>query len=131
MMVDQSYAVSSLEYDNRPHLTLREKLGFFFGTSVPVCGAWYVASWIGAEVGTSFPPGLGLDFAVPIAFLAIIAPMLRTAAHMAAALVSVVVALVFAFLPYNLGLLIAAIAAMVTGAQVEQWLARHRREAAE
>ena len=46
--------------------------------------------------------------------------MLRTPAHVAAALVSVIAALVFAFLPYNLGLLVAGILGMVTGAEVER-----------
>jgi len=65
-----------------------------------------------------------LDFAVPICFLAIIAPMMRTLAHMLAAVTSIVLALLLAGLPYNLGLLGAALVAMMVGAQVELWLAR-------
>jgi predicted branched-subunit amino acid permease len=60
-----------------------------------------------------------LDFAVPITFIALTAPMLRTAAHRAAALVSVVMALGFAWLPFNLGLMVAGLAGMITGAQIE------------
>ena len=57
---------------------------------------------------------------MPITFIALIAPALRTRAHVAAALVSIVVALSLAFLPYNLGLLVAGIAGMMTGAEVER-----------
>ncbi|MCK4712437.1 MAG: branched-chain amino acid ABC transporter permease, partial [Marinosulfonomonas sp.] len=74
--------------------------------------------------GKRIPPEYALDFAVPITFLALIGPMLKTAAHVAAALTSVTLALVFAFLPYNLGLMLAAIAAMMVGAQVELITAR-------
>jgi hypothetical protein len=46
--------------------------------------------------------------------------MLRTRAHIIAALVAVVVALCAAWLPYNLGLLVAGLAAMMAGAEVER-----------
>ncbi|MFC2966603.1 AzlC family ABC transporter permease [Acidimangrovimonas pyrenivorans] len=129
-LVDQTYAASIMEFERRPEMTLAQKTAYFFGVMSPVCLPWYGATWVGAALGTKIPPEFALDFAVPITFLAIITPMLRTAAHVAAAVVSIVVALAFAFLPYNLGLLIASVAAMVTGAQVEQWVARRaaRRE---
>ena len=40
-------------------------------------------------------------------------------AHVAAAVVSVVCALLFAFLPWNLGLIVAGVAGMMTGAFIE------------
>ena len=40
-------------------------------------------------------------------------------AHVAAGFVSVAMALIFAFLPYNLGLLVAGLLGMMAGAQVE------------
>ncbi|MCE6950489.1 AzlC family ABC transporter permease [Cereibacter sphaeroides] len=125
-LVDQTYAASMIEYDRNPEMSLGEKIAFFFGTVLPVCPLWYVSTYVGAKVGTAIPPEFALDFAVPITFLAMIAPLLRTAAHVAAAGVSVALALALAFVPYNGGLLIAAVAAMVTGAQVEAWTERRR-----
>ena len=120
-LVDQTYAATSVEYERRPDQTLAEKIGFFFGAVAPVCPLWYVATYAGARLGTAIPPEFALDFAVPITFLAIIAPMLRTAAHIAAAGMSIALALLLAFLPYNAGLLVASLGAMLTGAQVELW----------
>ena len=71
-------------------------------------------------LGGTIPPEYGLDFAVPIAFLAILAPMLKTLAHLAAALTSLVVALALAAMPYNTELLVAAVLAMMAGAEVER-----------
>jgi predicted branched-subunit amino acid permease len=119
-IVDQSYGCSVLKYEQNPHWTIGQKLAYFWGTVAPVCPFWYVFTVVGAMLGNSIPEGLALDFALPITFLAIIMPMLRTPAHVAAALVSVIAALVFAFLPYNLGLLVAGILGMVTGAEVER-----------
>jgi len=61
--------------------------------------------------------------------LAIIAPMMRTLAHMIAAVTSIILALIFAGLPYNLGLLIAAVVAMMIGAQIELIMARRAGQA--
>jgi predicted branched-subunit amino acid permease len=123
-LVDQTYAISALTYERRPAMTLSERIGYFFGTVTPVCPFWYVATWVGAEIGGAIPPGYAIDFAVPITFLALIAPLLRTPAHVTAATVSVLVTLLLGWLPYGIGLLVAAPVAMVAGAQVEQRLAR-------
>ncbi|PWE32455.1 branched-chain amino acid transporter AzlC [Maritimibacter sp. 55A14] len=125
-MVDQSYAVSIVEYERRPEMSLRERMAYYFGAISPVCFPWYVATWAGAVLGARIPPEFALDFAVPITFLAITAPMMRTLAHVSAAAVSVGVSLALAFLPYNLWLMIAAVLAMMVGARVELLTARRR-----
>jgi predicted branched-subunit amino acid permease len=97
------------------------KLAYFLGVATPVCPPWYLFTWAGAVFGAQIPPGMALDFAVPIAFLAIIAPALKTVAHLAAAAVSVTLALALAWLPSGVGLIVAALAAMHVGARVEAW----------
>ena len=119
-IVDQSYGLSVLKFEQNPGWTLGQRLAYFWGTVAPVCPFWYVFTMVGALIGTSIPESFALDFALPICFLAIITPMLRTRAHLAAALVSIVLALIFAGLPYNMGLLVAGIAGMMTGAEVER-----------
>lgn len=76
---------------------------------------------VGALAGARIPGWLALDFAVPVTFIALFAPALRSLPHLAAAAVSVALALSFAWLPYSLGLMVAAICAMGTGALVETW----------
>ncbi|MEM7598019.1 MAG: AzlC family ABC transporter permease [Pseudomonadota bacterium] len=119
-IVDQSYGLSVLKFEQNPGWTLGQRLAYFWGTVAPVCPFWYVFTMVGALIGTSIPESFALDFALPICFLAIITPMLRTRAHLAAALVSIVLALIFAGLPYNMGLLVAGLAGMMTGAEVER-----------
>ncbi|MEC7669235.1 MAG: AzlC family ABC transporter permease [Pseudomonadota bacterium] len=118
-LVDQVYASAILEYEERPQLTLAEKFAFFMGVVTPICLPWYVATVAGTIVGNAIPPELGLDFAVPITFLAMIGPMLRTRAHVWAAIAAVAGALAFVWLPFNLGLMVGAIAGMITGAYAE------------
>ena len=118
-LVDQSYACSIARFEENPDWPLRTRIAYFFGAVTPVCPFWYVLTVVGALVGTAIPDWLALDFAVPICFLAIIAPMLRTLAHVAAAAASIVAALALAGLPAGVGLLLAALVAMGVGAAVE------------
>lgn len=118
-LVDQSYVTSAAEYDRNPNLTLPEKIAYFFGTIAPIAPLWYLSTYLGARIGRSIPPEYALDFAVPITFLAIIAPMIRTWPHIAATAVSILGALSLTKLPYGTGLLVAAVLAMATGATFE------------
>ncbi|MEM8788508.1 MAG: AzlC family ABC transporter permease [Pseudomonadota bacterium] len=130
LLVDQSYGVAIKRFEEAPPLTTGQKMAYFFGAISFVGPLWYVGTYVGAVAGTAIPDRFALDFAVPITFIALFAPMLKSLAHVAAALVSVTLALALAWVPYNLGLILAAAAAMVTGALVEIWLEQRRRKVA-
>jgi predicted branched-subunit amino acid permease len=112
MLTDQSYACAMADAERRA-LPWPERLA-------PVVVIWYVSTWSGAVLGTAIPDAWALDFAVPIMFLAVVAPTLRTLAHVAAAGTAVALSLLLAGLPWNLGLILAAAAAMAVGAEVER-----------
>ena len=122
IILDQSYACASVEYEKRPEMGISERVAYFFGTASTVVPAWYICTYFGAAIGQQIPQSWALDFALPITFLALMAPMLRTTAHLVAAFVSVTVSLALAGLPYSMGLLIAGILAMMAGAQAEVML---------
>ena len=124
LTVDQSYVVGVSKFEREPDMTVPERVAYFLGAITPIVPLWYGFTLIGALVGARVPESWALDFAIPIAFLAMIAPMFRTAAHVVAALVAVVVALLAAGIPYSLGLIVAGIAGMMAGAQTELWIER-------
>lgn len=117
---DQSFAVGQMEFERRPEMPLSDKLAYFFGVAVPLFVIWYSFTLIGAIFGAQVPPSFALDFAVPITFLALVAPALKSLAHVAAAGTSIVLALALVWMPSGLGLIIAALAAMAVGAEVER-----------
>ena len=121
-LVDQSYAISVVEFEKAPTRPLPEKLVYFFGAVSPIAPLWYGFTYVGAVAGKAIPPEYALDFAVPITFISLVAPALRSLPHIAAAFVSVAMALLLAWLPYNSGLMIAAVLAMMTGAAIEKRL---------
>jgi len=116
---DQSYIVSAAQYEKTPEWSAHKKVMFFFGVATPIAPTWVVSTAVGAILGAQIPAEYALDFIVPIMFLAMVAPMLKSLAHVAAALVSAVLGLALIGLPSGMGLIIAALAAMLTGAVVE------------
>ena len=124
LMVDQAYAVAGREYELSPSMRPTEKVAYYFGAMLLICPLWYVSTFTGAVVGQAIPPEWSLDFAAPICFIALIAPMLRSLPHIVAAFTSVVFAILFAPLPSGVGLLFAAFIAMIAGAETERRLAR-------
>ncbi|SOB93412.1 4-azaleucine resistance transporter AzlC [Rhodobacter sp. JA431] len=125
-MVDQAFALADADYNRAPKQSLAAKLAYYTGACTPIVPLWYSSTLVGALLGKAIPPAFALDFAVPVTFLAMIAPMLRSIPHLVAAAVSVIMALVLAFLPAGTGLIIAALLAMVAGAQTELWLTKRR-----
>ena len=119
LMVDQVFALTATKYEAEPELTVHQRYLYYFGIMALIAPVWYAATLLGAVLGQAIPPEYALDFALPITFLALVAPALKTLAHVAAAVTSVIVALALASLPFNIGLLVAASAAMIVGAQVE------------
>ena len=128
-LVDQSYALSVAKFERRKDWGIREKVAYFFGVVSPICPMWYVLTAVGALIGNAIPPEYALDFAMPITFIAMIAPMLRSLPHLAAAGVSVTASLMLAGLPLNLGLMVSAVFGMLAGGQAELWLERRTQEA--
>ena len=118
-LVDQSFALGITEYDEKPDQPVENKIAYFFGIMLAMAPSWYVATYMGAAFGSTIPDAFSLDFAVPICFIALIAPTLRTIPHIIAAVVSIVAALSLAWVPYSLGLIIAACLAMMAGAYAE------------
>ncbi|MEM9582946.1 MAG: AzlC family ABC transporter permease [Pseudomonadota bacterium] len=119
-LVDQSYAMANVEFEQNTQLTLAQKTAYFAGVSTPICPLWFAFTYLGAVIGDVIPADVPLDFILPIAFLAMVAPALRTVAHIAAAATSILLALALVWVPLNLGLLIAGVVAMMVGAEVER-----------
>ncbi len=126
LTVDQSYVVAVSKFEKEPDMSVPQRVAYFLGAVTPVVPVWYGFTVVGALLGTQVPDSWALDFAIPITFLAMIAPMFRTLAHVVAAFVAVIVSLFAISLPYSLGIIVAGLCGMIAGAQVEAWVERKR-----
>ncbi len=128
LMVDQAFAVAVRTYEDRPEMMPGEKVAYYFGCMMLICPFWYGFTFVGAVVGQAIPPSYSLDFAVPVCFIALTAPLLRSGPHVLAAFVAGIASLLFAWVPWSLGLVIAALLGLVAGAQAELFLRRQKPE---
>lgn len=119
--LDQTFVVSLAKFEAEGDAwDVAARTGFFFGVAAVIVPPWMALTVVGTKIGQDLPAWLPLDFAVPITFLAMIAPALRTRAHVIAALSGALVAMLAAALPYNLGLLAGGLAGMAAGAEIER-----------
>ena len=118
---DQTYALAMLRFEANPDMPTPNRVGYFLGAFFLISTSWVLSTLFGAVFGGAvLPADLPLDFAMPIMFLAIVGPMLKTPAHLAAAVTSILVALALSGLPSGIGLIFAGLAAMAVGAECER-----------
>lgn len=124
LMVDHAYALSIVDYEARPDAPVRAKLAYYLGVCLASVPSWFVACFVGALVGTQMPAELGLDYAGVVMFVSLFAPAVRGLPKIAALIVAMSGSLLLAWMPYALGVLVAASIGMATGALVEVALQR-------
>lgn len=124
LLHDHAYAMSMRRYALHPQETTAERIGYFLGVGASTVVVWTVGALAGALVGGRLPPEWGLEFAAPVSFIALFAPLLRDPAHLAAAMTAALGALLLAPLPLGLGLMAGAAGGIAVGATVEAALAR-------
>lgn len=119
LMTDQAYAFSILRY--RREAGDFPRRDYYLGVATPLWVLWVTMTAAGALLGTQVPPAWQLDFAIPLTFLALLAPAVRDRPGALAAAVGGVLALVLRGAPYNLGLVIAALGGIAAGTASEAW----------
>lgn len=117
MLSDQSYAICILKLSSGE---LGRFAHFFYaGTAVTMWLSWQLSVLAGVCLGAGIPSSWSLSFAIPLSFLAILVPAIRSAASLGAAFVGGVVAVFAVNMPYNLGLVTASMAGIVAGVLIE------------
>ena len=112
VMVDHAYAFASLRFGRGDDVDERD---YILGVGGTMWLVWSSATAIGAYLGAQVPPTWQLDFAIPLMFLALLVPSIRDRPSVVAAIVGGALAVALAQLPYNLGLVIAALSGIAAG----------------
>jgi len=91
------------------------KLEYFIGAGIVVWAAWQVAVLGGVLIGAGVPASWRLEFAAPLAFIAMTIPHLRDRAMIAAALAAGVAVIAAHELPLRLNIVLAAAVGIAAG----------------
>jgi len=116
LLTDQAYALAIARY--RTEGSTRS-VAYYFGVAVTLWVVWQLTTVAGVVLGTSVPESLGLEFAVPLVFLALLIPAMEDGPTTVAGILGGIVAVVTAGLPLNLGLLVGATAGILAGLLTE------------
>jgi predicted branched-subunit amino acid permease len=118
LQADNVYGLTLARFAEHPHD--KAKLEFFLGAAIPIWLAWQGAVLAGIVIGAGVPPSWRLDFAAPLAFIAMTVPFLRDRAMVAAALAAGLTVVAANGLPLRLNLLLAALAGIGAGLLAEK-----------
>lgn len=117
-ILDVTFALAVTEFESDSSTDDRS---FYLGAAVPLWALWTAATLVGVVIGARIPPAWNIDFAVPLVFLALLAPTIRSRPSIAAGAVGGLGATLGAGVPLNLGLIVAALCGVVTGVLVDEY----------
>jgi 4-azaleucine resistance transporter AzlC len=117
VLTDEAYAVTITHYQQSDEIAYKH--WYFLGAGLTLWIVWQISTATGIVLGANVPASWSLDFALPLTFIALVIPSLRTRAEWIAATTAGVVAVLAAGLPLNLGLLVATFTGMAIGLGLE------------
>ena len=119
LLTDQAYAVS-IERWTEEDVPPKRRLPYFFGAGLTLWSVWLVCTIVGALIGTSVPEEVPLAFAVPLVFLVLLVPAIRSRPAAAAAIAGGAGAVIGAELGAgHLSIMVGALAGIAAGTLVE------------
>ena len=124
LLTDEAYALSIQRFQQG--LPSPNQHYHLLGSGLTLWSCWQIATIIGVFAGAMIPDSWSLDFAIPLTFIALVAPAIKNRADFAACATSATVALAGQGLPWQSWILTAAVAGILAG-----WLVqRHTKWAA-
>ena len=117
LLTDEAYAASIIHYEKEGVTPYSH--WFFLAAGFSLWLTWQVSTALGIFLGSAIPASWPLTFALPLTFIAMVVPALKTRPTVAAALSAGVIALLAYSLPYKLGLMLAALVGISVGTLLE------------
>jgi predicted branched-subunit amino acid permease len=116
LLVDQVFALSMLRINDSPAAFRR----YYLTVGITFWTLWMGATALALIAGPVVPDGWGLGFAVPVMFIGLLVVGIDRWPKAAAALAAAGVTLLCAGLPHRSGLLVGALAGVITGAALHR-----------
>ena len=121
LLTDEAYAVTVVRYQKEDTLPGGDyRHWFFLGAGLTLWTGWQISTATGIFLGMEVPKSWSLDYTLVLTFIGIVIPTLKDRANILTALAAGLVAVVFAGLPYKLGLIIATATGIMTGIFTEK-----------
>src|SRR5579863_3726786 len=125
VLTDEAYAVTITHYRQSDEAgvsaasSTASRHWYFLGAGLTLWVVWQISTATGILLGANVPASWSLDFTLPLTFIALVIPALKTRAEWIAAAMAGAIAVLAAGMPLNLGLLVATLVGMVSGLLLE------------
>lgn len=130
LLTDEAYAVAITHYR-----TTRESSRshwYFLGAGLALWSSWQVSTFVGVYFGGQLPSSWGLDFTLPLTFIALVFTAIKDRASVTTTLVAGAVAVLAFHLPFKSSLIVAALCGVAAGMLIDRTRTRHpARDAAQ
>lgn len=133
-LFDVNFALATARFDDEafdpdPVAGVEFHRGWYYvGATAVLVGSFAGATLVGSLAGRVIDESLGLSFAIPLIFVALVVPRLTDRASAATAGVAAVVAVVAAGLPFSTGLLVAAVVGTAAGVLTQRYADTDRED---
>lgn len=116
-LTDEAYAVAISNYTRQGVSALRH--WYFLGAGVTLWASWQISTLVGIRVGAGIGDHWPVGFALPLTFIALVVPGLKSRPAVLAAVTAALIGLLTVHFPYKTGLLLAAFAGIAAGVLAE------------
>ena len=121
-LVDQTFISNEARHLRGEHMT--HPLAFYLGCALTLWPWWILMNAIGAFAGAKLPPSWQLEFTIPLSFVAMVVPLLKSRGQILAAIAGGVAGVLLYAMPLKTGLIAACVFGTCVGMLVDTWLAK-------
>ena len=123
LLTDQAFAATIRRF--RESDDTRANASYFLGSGLLLWITWGASTLAGVLLGAVIPASWGLEFVVPLCFIAILAPLLRDRVSMVVFAAAAVAVVALDALPMRLSLICAGLLAIICGMVAERLFPQH------
>ena len=121
-LVDQTFISNEIRHQRGEHMN--HALAFYLGCALTLWPWWVLMNAIGAFAGAKLPTSWQLDFTIPLSFVAMVVPLLKSRAQILAAISGGAAGVLLYAMPLKTGLIAACVVGMCVGMLVDTMVAK-------
>jgi predicted branched-subunit amino acid permease len=120
-LVDQTFLSNEARHQRGDFMAKDQPLAYYLGCASMLWPWWILMNAIGAFAGAQLPASWQLEFTIPLSFIAMVVPLLKSRAQVGAAVAGAMAGVLFYALPLKLGLIVACVLGTCVGLLVDAW----------
>ena len=119
LLTDEAYAVSIRKFINYSDKSILHY--HLLGSGITLFLSWQISTLLGVWLGNDLPEFLDLQFIIPLTFIAIIIPMIKSKSTLITVISSGISALIFKNLDINFWIILSGLTGILAGMASSRW----------